>query len=311
MLERLLELIFHAKSGVFAAVFLLGTTGALVTATVSTSNGVTTITLTETSPSPSVSPSISPSTSPSPSGTASTSPSVSPSTSPSPSGTASTSPSPTPDNCAAEAHAINAAVQTVDRAFSADKHELASLERGVKTAEQRKAFNDANKLLASIRQAAVKAIHATRTCADNKHDDEDVDEQDNDDNDKDKQNEQDNDENDNDGEHGDNQSNHQSPDRRVVVVVVTTASPSPSASPSNGVTFNGTDPKAIADRAVAAMTLVVNTAKTQIPAAALATPKATPKVSPKPTRSPEHQVMDSNKRGSGNKDDGKRGEHGD
>ena len=52
MFERLLEMFLHAKSGAIAAVFLLGTTGALVTATVQ--NGVTTITITEASPSPRV-----------------------------------------------------------------------------------------------------------------------------------------------------------------------------------------------------------------------------------------------------------------
>ena len=50
MFERLLELLLHAKSGAIAAVLVLGTTGALVTATVQ--SGVTTITITEASPSP-------------------------------------------------------------------------------------------------------------------------------------------------------------------------------------------------------------------------------------------------------------------
>ena len=49
MLERLLELLLHAKSGVFAGILLVGTTGALVTATVATVGNVTTITLTQAS----------------------------------------------------------------------------------------------------------------------------------------------------------------------------------------------------------------------------------------------------------------------
>ena len=47
MLEKLLSLLLHAKGGAVATVFVLGTTGALVTATVD--NGLTTITITEAS----------------------------------------------------------------------------------------------------------------------------------------------------------------------------------------------------------------------------------------------------------------------
>ena len=63
MFERLLEFFLHAKTGVIAGVFLVGTTGALVTATVQ--NGVTTITVTQqVSASPSASASASPTASP-------------------------------------------------------------------------------------------------------------------------------------------------------------------------------------------------------------------------------------------------------
>ena len=54
MFQHLLELLFHAKAGALAGIILIGTTGALVTATVSSVNGVTTITLTQASASPSV-----------------------------------------------------------------------------------------------------------------------------------------------------------------------------------------------------------------------------------------------------------------
>jgi hypothetical protein len=176
-------------------------------------------------------------------------------------------------------------MKTVATAFAGDKRELASLERGVKTAEQRKALADASKLLSSIHESALKSIHATVTCK--LHDDEDVDDEDVDD-------EDDGDEDDvDDDQMGDHQGDHKSPDRLAVVVVTNTNTASPR--PSNGVTFNG-DAKAIADQAVAAMTLVVNTVKTQIPAAAAATPK----LSPKPTRTPERHVMDNK---------GKSGEH--
>ncbi len=45
MLEKLLSLLLHAKGGAVATVFVLGTTGALVTATVDA--GVTTLTITQ------------------------------------------------------------------------------------------------------------------------------------------------------------------------------------------------------------------------------------------------------------------------
>jgi len=44
MLGKLLSLLLHAKSGAISGLFLLGATGALVS--VSTQNGVTTITVT-------------------------------------------------------------------------------------------------------------------------------------------------------------------------------------------------------------------------------------------------------------------------
>ena len=248
MFERLLELFLHAKSGVIAGVFLVGTTGALVTATVQ--NGVTTITITQASPSPSgsVSPLISPSVSPSPSGTASASPSTSPSTSPSSSPSSSASANP----CAAQAHAMADAVKTVDRAFSGFHTDLMHLREGGKGGDAaRKSIEDADKLLKTIRQSAVKAIHATSNCRD-----------DEDENDEDKDSE-----------------DHQGPDHHVTVTVVTTTSASPTPTASTSTTFTG-DPKSIADQAVAAMKLVFDNAKASLPV-----PTATS--SPRPSRTAE------------------------
>src|SRR5207247_8605673 len=100
MLGKLLSLLLHAKSGAISGLFLLGATGALVS--VSTQNGVTTITITEASPSPSASASAHPSASPSASA------------SPKPSSYPNTFSSPTPaDACADQAKALAFQVQRV------------------------------------------------------------------------------------------------------------------------------------------------------------------------------------------------------
>src|SRR5437867_779877 len=116
MFERLLTLFLHAKSGVIATVFLLGTTGALVTATVE--NGVTTITITEVSPSPSASASASPTASASASASPTASHSASPTASPTGSPSASPSSSSSPSDCKSKAQTAESATRTVDKAFS-------------------------------------------------------------------------------------------------------------------------------------------------------------------------------------------------
>jgi hypothetical protein len=273
MLERLLELFFHAKSGVFAGIFLLGTTGVLLTATVS--NGVATITITQASASPSASASASASAShsASPTVTATASPTASPSTSPSSSAAPADS-STAAGECSAQAHAMADAVKTVDTAFSHFHTDLMHMRADAKSAKD--TVENADKLLKSIRQNAVKAIHATNTCASGK-----------DDEDKDNEQDEDNDENDdNDGHSSSHDGNFvvvlftnlQSLfGNRTVTVNTTTASAAPSSSPSTTVT--GSDPKTIADNAVAAMQVVFDDAKTAL--GTLATP------SPRATRSPK------------------------
>jgi len=167
------------------------------------------------------------------------------------------------------------AVKTVDRAFSQYHTDLEHLRQTAKTEAARKTIEDADKLLKSLRQSAVKAIHATSTCRD------------------------DEDENDEDQESED----HQAPDHHVTIVVVT-ASPSPSlaVSPSPTAslptTFTG-DPKSIADQAVAAMKLVFDNAKASLPV-----PTATS--SPRASRTAEGDRSNGNGKGKG-----KSGEHGD
>src|SRR4051812_6350785 len=288
LFERLLELFFHAKSGVFAGILLVGTTGALVTATVS--NGVATITITQASASPSTSASASPSASPSTSASQTASPTISVSPNASPTTSPSSAPSSSADAnaCNTQAHAAADAVKTVNTAFSHFHTDLMHLRTDKKGDAAKNLVDNADTLLGDIRQNAVKAIHATNACA--KNDDEEKADKDNDDEDKDE------DENDSD----DHKSARTGEGNFVVVlfsnlqnlfgthtvsVNTTTASASPSATtspsaaPSTSASPSATtgttgDPKTIADNAVAAMKLVFDNAKTQLDALPTPSPKA-------------------------------------
>lgn len=161
MLGKLISLLLHAKSGAISGLFLLGATGALVS--VSTQNGVTTITITEASPSPSASASASASPSASPTATRSASPSPSASSSASPSPSSSSS-----SACSDEAKALAFQVQRVDTAFRGFHTDLMKL-RGQRSVAD---IEKADVMLKVIRQAAVKAIHATMTPSCAKKDDD-------------------------------------------------------------------------------------------------------------------------------------------
>ena len=231
MLAKLLSLLLHAKAGLVSGVLLLGATGALVS--VSAENGVTTITITQ----PSASPSAQVATS-----TRSPEPSESPKLS-SPASSSTTA-------CTDEAKALELQVQRVDTAFSGYHVDLMHL-RGQRA---NSVIQTADATLKQIRQAAVKAIHATATATCAKQDDEDKTDEDKTDTDtenEDKDTETDdtsavaavttvafvsNDSNDesNDGDHG-----------------KTTTTP---------ITFTGTDAKGIADQAVAAMKVAFDAA---------------------------------------------------
>lgn len=191
MIEKLLELFLHAKAGAISGVLLIGASGALVSAT--TQNGVTTITVTQASPTPSAS------VSPSPNAAASPSPSVSPSPSPSPKPSPSGAPSlaaASPTTSQTATRACVDATQTVNAAFHKHHGALAKLRSGddhgksAQTAATQTAAKDAkltvkkaDELLKTIRKAAVKAIHETCTSHD---DDEDKDEDEDDEDDEDK-----------------------------------------------------------------------------------------------------------------------------
>ena len=166
------------------------------------------------------------------------------------------------------------AVHTVDSAFSHFHTDLVHMRADPKAAKA--VIEDADKKLKDLRQSAVKAIHATSTCASGKHDDEDKDQDENDDDDNDK------------GSSRDGNfvvvlfSNLQSlfGSHTTTTVNTTTASAAPSA--TRNTTFTG-DPKQIADAAVAAMQLVFDDAKSQLAELATPSPRAarTPKATAK------------------------------
>jgi len=247
MLGKLLSLLLHAKSGAISGLFLLGATGALVS--VSTQNGVTTITITEASPSPSASASAS--ASPTPSG----SPTASPSAHASPSASASPSSSPSSSSCADQAKALAFQVQRVDTAFKGFHTDLMKL-RGTRSVAD---IEKADVMLKMIRQAAVKAIHQTFAQSCVKKDDDEDESAETEDHDAapaatlsllgDRKHDEDND------------SDHHR------------TKPAP-------LTFTG-DATSIADQAIAAMQVAFDTAKN----APASTPK--PSRSPRPSRSPE------------------------
>ena len=159
MLAKLLSLLIHAKSGAISGVLLLGATGALVS--VSASNGVTTITITEASPSPV---SLVSHTTEKTIETETPKPAASPKLS-SVSSTA----------CTDEATALATEVQRVDSAFSGFHTDLMKL-RGQRAATT---IETADTTLKDVRQAAVEAIHATATQACAKQDDQDANQTDN------------------------------------------------------------------------------------------------------------------------------------
>lgn len=194
MLAKLLSLLLHAKSGAISGVLLLGATGALVS--VSASNGVTTITITEASSDPSTEVTTTRETE--------TPKQAGPKLSSSVSTTA----------CTDEATGLATEVQRVNSAFSGFHTDLMHL-RGERAAAT---IETADVTLKVVRQAAVKAIHATATGACAKQDDEDENDTDENDetdneqtveNDTDENNDEDandtdenNDNDENDGDHG-------------------------------------------------------------------------------------------------------------
>ena len=177
MLAKLLALLLHSKSAAVSAVFVLGTTGALVSAT--TQNGVTTITVTQTTES---------------SSQVTTSDKDNDKDEHSSTKSPPTTTTANAQSCAADAQARNAAVRTVDTTFVQDLTALNTLAR-TKGEKGKEAAQTADKVLMQLRQDAVKAIHATGTACVKEDNDEsaDADEDTAEGADEDKNDEQDND----------------------------------------------------------------------------------------------------------------------
>ena len=177
MLAKLLALLLHSKSAAVSAVFVLGTTGALVSAT--TQNGVTTITVTQTTES---------------SSQVTTSDKDNDKDEHSSTKSPPTTTTANAQSCAADAQARNVAVRTVDTTFVQDFTALNTLAR-TKGEKGKEAAKTADKVLMQLRQDAVKAIHATGTACVKEDNDEsaDADEDTAEGADEDKNDEQDND----------------------------------------------------------------------------------------------------------------------
>lgn len=136
-------------------------------------------------------------------------------------------------------------MRKVDGTYSQYHSQLERMHKSVRTDALRKAVDDADRTIKGIRAAAVKAIHMTAVCAKDKHDDED--------------------ENEDEDEDGENEEHHASSS--------TTSTASPTASPAPTITFNTTDPNAIAQLAVAAMKDAFEKAKTAVGPLASPTPR--------------------------------------
>ena len=238
MLAKLLTLLFHAKAGLLSGVLLLGATGALVT--VSTSGNVTTVTITQ--------PSASPSTA---TATRSPKPTESPEPSESPKLSSSTS-----SACSDAAKALELQVKRVDSAFSGFHVDLMHM-RGTRSVV---VIETADVMLKNVRQAAVKALHATLSTTCTKSGDEDKAENDDEDN-----------------STAASGTTSLNTDREKDEDSDTDGHAKPATSP---ITFTGTDAAGIADQAIAAMEAAFDTAKS----AAASTAK--PSHSPEPSHSP-------------------------
>lgn len=286
MLERLLELLLHAKSGVFAGILLVGTTGALVTATVATAGNVTTITLTQASASPSASASATASPTASPTH----SPSASPTTSPSSSLNTSTTSTTT---CTADPGTV-AAVKTVDTAFTMYHTDLVHLRTDNKGDAGKSIIEKADKQLKQIRHDAVKAIHAAASCKTDTKDDEDKTEQDDED-----KTEKDIEDQDDDNDPTSTARSTGTDSNLLVVFFNNLFGKHGTTTPTTTTTTTVTgDAQTLADNAVAAMKLVFDTAKSDLDKA------ATTNATPKPAHSPEHSNTTK-----GDKGKGKSGDH--
>jgi len=151
----------------------------------------------------------------------------------------------------------------------------------------KKIVDDADTTLKTLRQNAVKDIHATSACAKAENDDEDANEQDND-----------NDENDDNDKSEKSGKSEDHSERNFLVVLLGNLFGNNTNTTSTNTTLTTTgDPKAIADAAVAAMKLVFDDATAKL--------QALPSPSPRATKSPRPLLPDNK----GKSDHGKGSDH--
>jgi hypothetical protein len=166
--EKLLSLLLHAKGGAVATVFVLGTTGALVTATVDA--GVTTITITQ----PSSTTTGSETTTP---GGSTTNTTVTDTIlalfnrTNTEDGT--TEPATGANGCSDEAHARNEQMKRVNDASKDTGADVRALGKDAgKSTDAKELVRDADTEIKDLRQAAVKDIHGTFDCDKDENDED-------------------------------------------------------------------------------------------------------------------------------------------
>jgi len=265
MFEKLLSLLLHAKGGALATVLVLGTSGALVTATVQNGNATITITQPSSGAAETVAAPVAVTTA---SNTTSNNTTVDPAILALFTRTKAeddpTSPATGGNGCSDAAKAINEQVKRVNDAFKTDLQAIEKARKDARTDAAKKAVSDALKAITGIRQDAVKAIHATNASATCKTDDEDVNEQQGDNNDKTDANDK------NDNNDVDNEQDGEHDDDNGTTTPAAGGAPTTTAPTTPAVVFSG-DAKAIADAAISAMALWV----TDVKAAIAAQPAAT------------------------------------
>ncbi len=259
MFEKLLSLLLHAKGGAVATVLVLGASGALVTATVQ--NGMTTVTITQPSAA----------TTGSDTTTGST---TTPNTTTNNTVTQTvlalfnkkgeddpTAPA-TGNGCSDAAHAINEQVQRVDAAFKTDHAAVLALSKTApKTDAARKLVKDADNKIKGFRQAAVKALHElfkSDACKGN-----------------------------DDADKAEEAKDAETDDEDSTTGATATGATGATGTTGTTVAISGTDAKAIADAAIAAMDKEVTDLKTALgalPAVAPATTQTDKSKSDKSTK---------------------------
>jgi hypothetical protein len=281
MLEKLFSLLLHAKGGVLATVLVIGASGALVTATVE--NGMTTVTVTQPSSTTDGSPATTPADTTTTTTTVSTNPVILALFNRTKAEEDPTSPATGDNGCSDAAKAANEQVKRVNDRYKTDHQAVLDLGKTApRTDAAKKLVKDADKAIQDTRQAAVKAIHATFTCA--KGDDQDEDNNKDEDND---------DEDDDNGSAG-----------AVVGAATSTTSTTTTTGPS--VAFSGDDAKAIADLAISAMDLQVTNLKTALDALPATDPSKTDKEKSDKAKSDNSKSTTNTTKGKG----GDKGQHG-